>query len=176
MEEFQLRAADDEEERDHCFEVLREGADKLTISCHVAAERTSWMNAMELQPTVNVGSAAVVPDCPAGARWVLCSFIVTSDQIYVTRESFSGDGFRLVTSRPLESASAIAADSDGVCVIDFDSESDDLEPWHVLFKTKHSLATFASVVNDKWKELYQVDLLVTGIQLFDTMAASSAEE
>ena len=123
---------------------------------------------MELQPTVNVGSVAIVPLCPAGLAWVLCSVLVTSDQIYITRESFSGDGFKLVTSRTLESASAITAGIAGVCVVDFDSESDDLEPWNLLFKTTHSLEMFASIVNEKWKDLYQVDLLVTGIRLHDT--------
>lgn len=116
-----------------------------------------------------------VPDCPPGLTWILSSILVTSDKLYVCKENFGDSGFELVASRPLDAASAITADGNGVCLLEFDSETDELEPWTVLFKTKNSLEVFASIVNSKWKELYQVDLLVTGVTLIDELNITVTE-
>lgn len=71
-------------------------------------------------------------------------------------------------TQPIEAVAALRGEEGrpGFVAMDFDPESCDLEePWYFQFKTDRALKCFAVAVNEHWRDLYQVDLLVDGIIL-----------
>ena len=83
------------EEKQHCFE-MGNAAGSVVLACHTKAKLRQWLAILHQVSTCVIGPSATCPQTNSGLQWILCSVILTGDNLYICREDYNSCELRCV--------------------------------------------------------------------------------